>query len=139
MSNELTRVIDAIKQDPHGETARNVCHWLAVNVMGWDYSEGFYDIQEDEHGDGIEVWQPAFYCKKETVGGFTLNHDIMDANDWQPLTDANHLGMICEKVGLLIEFKHDMPFKEFVLECTLDALRWEYKEGTLADELLKGF
>jgi hypothetical protein len=35
MTNELTRVLDAIKQDPHGEVARQASHWLAVEVETW--------------------------------------------------------------------------------------------------------
>jgi hypothetical protein len=58
MTNELTRVLDAIKQDPHGEVARQASHWLAVNVMGWIHK---IDIM------GEKVYQYTIKFKSESI------------------------------------------------------------------------
>ena len=141
MMANLTRVIDAIKQDPHGEVARQASHWLAVNVMGWEsrlpFSLNTFGTYLTGEPYGIVAW-----------------------TEWRPLTDANHTRMLVRKV-----FKDICLYKSYVGEgnysvhygendyheldldpygddITHDAcqvLRKCHADGTLTDEILKGF
>jgi hypothetical protein len=109
----VNQVNEAITKDPHGTVARHASHWLAVEVMGWTLQAGIYYDADGKH--------------------------LMLKLKWQPFTDANHLGMICEKVELLISYQGNMTWKDFVLECALDALAWQHKEDTLTNDTLKGW
>jgi hypothetical protein len=71
MTNELTRVLDAIKKDPHGEVARQASHWLAVKVMGWEKT----------------ALTEVHFCYEPCT-------PLMCTDDWQPFTDANHTRML---------------------------------------------
>jgi len=142
MTNELTRVIDAIKADPHGEVARNVCHWFAVNVMGWDW----YNCGYEKHY-GVKVPFSDSTCPID----FEFRCEV---NKWQPLTDANHTRMLVftqrlypNPSGQGYYLLSETPYTQFPLnaydpDTTHDAcqvLRKCHAEGTLTDDILKGF
>ena len=138
MPNQLTRVIDAIKQDPHGETARQVSHWLAVNVMGCKIDEIIYR----EHSFS-ESFKKVYVLPDGTV-----------LFSFKPLTDANHTRMLVftqrlypNPSGQGYYLLSETPYTQFPLnaydpDTTHDAcqvLRKCHAEGTLTDDILKGF
>ena len=115
MPNPLTRVNDAIKQDPHGEVARQASHWLAVDVMGWEEKYlgcllGFCYVDLD-------------------------NKDIeINIADWQPLTDANsawELVKHCKQTPMII--------RQHVYEVGINKLFECYTGGDLTDDTMKGW
>lgn len=131
MTNQLQRVIDAIKEDPHGDVARNVCHWLAFIVMSWH-------LVRNKAGKVIAY----------------MGTPVGDASEgwWQPLTDANHTRMLVRKVGVVYPHRHPClqsesggiyPLRPYDADDpTHDAcqvLRKYHAEGTLTDETLEGF
>ena len=138
MPNQLTRVIDAIKQDPHGETARQVSHWLAVNVMGWEsrlpFSLNTFGTYLTGEPYGIVAW-----------------------TEWQPFTDSNHTRMLVLKCGLCrvicqgfvsyslkantedIRHFELYPYSDNITHDACQVMRKCHAEGTLTDEILKGF
>ena len=133
MSNELTCVIDAIKQDPHGETARNASHWLAVSVMNARDS-----YMKDPLGRIVKS-QPIYIFGKT----------VIKHKDWQPLTDANHT----RRLWKALCDKCEMGSGELAYKLFLNLLTQEpvdvvmgimSDEGCrhytgLTDEILKGF
>ena len=148
MTNELTRVIDAIKADPHGEVARQASHWLAVEVMHGEL------LHRGWRGSSSDLsWDNSIYA-------YEIDGEVIFVNKWRPLTDANHTRMLVRKV-----FKDICLYKSYVGEgnysvhygendyheldldpygddITHDAcqvLRKCHAEGTLTDEILKGF
>jgi hypothetical protein len=152
MENQLTRVIDAIKQDPHGKVARNVCHWLAVEVMGrkciidplgQSVYEYYIDTQE--------------YVKRhENVGDkkiYSIENKIkawMPISYWQPFTDANHTRMLVIKVGVRLYDDglflagypaiHRLdPYSDNTTHDACQVMRKCHADGTLTDDILKGF
>jgi hypothetical protein len=131
MTNELTRVLDAIKKDPHGEVARQASHWLAVNVMGWEsrlpFSLNTFGTYLTGEPYGIVAW-----------------------TEWQPFTDANHTRMLVIKVGVRLYDDglflagypaiHRLdPYSDDPTHDACQVLRKCHAESTLTDEILKGF
>ena len=113
MSNYLTRVNDAIKQDPHGSVARNASHWLAVHVMGWSWDNlAYYWRPFKDLNDRGKMWK----------------------EDWQPLTDANsawELVKHCKQTPMII--------RQHVYEVGINKLFECYTGGDLTDDTMKGW
>jgi hypothetical protein len=138
MTNELTRVIDAIKKDPHGEVARQASHWLAVNVMGWIHK---IDIM------GEKVYQYTIKFKSESIDDMPA---WMPIKSWQPFTDANHTRMLVIKVGVRLYDDglflagypaiHRLdPYSDNTTHDACQVMRKCHADGTLTDDILKGF
>ena len=143
MTNELTRVLDAIKQDPHGEVARLVAHWLAVEVMGWKYVDNERHPEKNHYiAQGLQGIKTGEWAR------------VMFQDEWQPLTDANHTRMLVftqrlypNPSGQGYYLLSETPYTQFPLnaydpDTTHDAcqvLRKCHAEGTLTDDTLKGF
>ena len=146
MTNELTRVLDAIKQDPHGEVARLVAHWLAVEVMGWKYVDNERHPEKNHYiAQGLQGIKTGEWAR------------VMFQDEWQPLTDANHTRMLVLKCGLCrvicqgfvsyslkantedIRHFELYPYSDNITHDACQVMRKCHAEGTLTDEILKGF
>lgn len=143
MSNQLTRVIDATKADPHGEVARNVCHWTAVKVMGWKYVENERHPEKNHYlAQGLKGIKAREWAR------------VMFRDEWQPLTDANHTRMLVFKWGVnyfngvavlgdasdgVFAFNKLKPYSDDFAHDACQVLRKCHHECVLTDETLKGF
>lgn len=133
----ISQVIRSIQLRPEGETASNVCQWMAENIMHWtlDPEAGWYLIPFDVFVQ-LEYDQGVFNCGAGCV---------MLMDDWNPFTNSNHTRLLVQKSGVVWSDRtkkylldagegcvHHYPLKPYDLDKTHDAcqvLRRSYKLG----------
>ena len=142
MTNELTRVIDAIKKDPHGEVARQASHWLAVEVMGLIEIDDWQPFTDANHTrmlvrSFIENTDLQFYNYDENYSPENPQPVTLLSAGVKPITTGykfvDCIGSLAMTNLLLF------PYSDDTTHDACQVLRKCHAESTLTDEILKGF
>ena len=142
MTNELTRVIDAIKKDPHGEVARQASHWLAVEVMGLIEIDDWQPFTDANHTrmlvrSFIENTDLQFYNYDENYSPENPQPVTLLSAGVKPITTGYKLVDCIGSLAMtnLLLF----PYSDDTTHDACQVLRKCHAESTLTDEILKGF